>query len=208
MPGTLGYVRAPGWLPGGVSESLFTPHWVYAIGLLVAGLLLWFFAPKNLRKPLRRGGAGLVLIAVGWMLLALLFDSPGERLNALHTRIVEAASAGDGAAIVGVLAPDFRFGTAGKTDMGLQVDTTLKMLKPKSNLIRFYEATISDERASTKINIFTTLDSAANIPTGPYLTKWQLSWRDDPASDWQLTAIEHWYMSDGKTDTEMPTNLP
>ena len=205
---TLAAIRTPSWMPESLNQWVFESHWVYSLGLLAAAVLLYFFGRAALGKLARRLASLLAFVALLWIALPFFFVTPSVRLQAAHERILQAASAGQSAPIKDLLADDFRFGPANKLVMSLSIDAALPTLKPKTNLERFYAATLRGSEADTQINILTTLDAGATIPPGPYLTKWKLQWRDVPGQDWKLVAISHWYTSDGTNDTEMPYEIP
>lgn len=210
--GALAALRSPDWLPDFLGPWLFESHWVYSIGLLVAAVLLYFFAPGTWAKIAKRLAAVLGVVALLWMVLPMCFITPGERLRAAHEQILQAASTGQSEPIKELLAADFRFGPRDREMMVRDtIDIALRTLKPKTNLERFYAAKLRRPQADTQINILTTLETGGAggvMPPGPYLTKWKLHWRDEPGKDWQLVAITHWYTSDGTNDTEMPFDIP
>jgi len=204
-------LRISSTVPEGVAGLLFETHWAYWIPLILAGVALAGFVRVGSQKLARQVGAVMVMIGVLWMVLAFLVVTPGERLWTAHEQILAAAQGRDAKGIVDLLAPDFHFGSLDRAEMAKGLGTTLGFFRPRSNTVRYFEATVNGLTAESRINVLTTLDGTGGMPGGPYLTKWQLEWVDlpgeGPQGGWHLSEIQRWFLSDGTNDTEMPAEL-
>lgn len=208
---TFAALRAPAFLPESLTTALFETHTLYMAILAIAAAAALFVGVTRANKPAKLGGiAGLALAAL-WLLLALTFVTPRERLYAAHSQIIAAAQANDPAPIKSLLHPDFSYGPNNRTTMNLLVDAAMKAFKIKSATVRFFDIqpTLDPQARQTHINVLVQLDAAGTSPApgGTYVTKWTLQWVDVPNQDWQLRQIVNARLAAGEQEMEIPNNL-
>ncbi len=187
----LAAVRAPGFLPGFLFENQW---WIWIAMAGLAGALGWM--------RLGKWAGGVVAVLAVWVGLAAVFVTPGERLEAAHRGIVNAAQTRNCDALCGYLASDFSFGVMGKTEMRIGLKAVLEWARFESNRVRFYEGKVEGDLASSQVNVLTLMDAKSG-QGGPYVSKWWLEWRDEPGADWKLVRVRKWVLN----EQEMPADL-
>ncbi len=205
LGGTLGQLRSPS-LPTSISGALFETHWLAWVVLLVVGLAVWYRGRTLGAQGVTTARVGAIVagVALVWAGLAMVVDTPAERLYKAHTGMAAAADKGDMDRLVGYLADDFRCPQLGIETLGdsrEELSTRLKSYGIKENHIMNYHTVISGDEATVKVAILTTMD------TGPITTTWRLVWADVPGADWRIKTAELLKIGDQDVgDLKIPQN--
>lgn len=200
---TLAAFRAPTWIP----QFFLDTNYLYWVVLGLIGLAVLFVGLRNKQSTLTRVGLGAIVFLLLWIAATFVFISPKQRLYDAHAAILTAAKNNDPKGITQWLADDFRFGPNDRKLMSSVIESTLSVIKVKSNMVRFYDAKFpASDMATSQLNVITSIE-APMMPSGNVLTKWHLEWIDVPGQDWRLRTITHSYHSDGTNDTEIPPDL-
>lgn len=186
-PSTLA-LRAPGFLPSGLTDALFGNHWGFWLaGILLAGVLFWL-GRDNPR--VRQVSASLGILTLAWAALALLVETPAERLRAAHAEILAAAQARDTGRILRQLDPTFRCESlriVAASEFAPAVQALLTLYPVETAYITDYRSAMYPLQRTAELTGATT---AVTIVTrigglGPTKTTWELHWSDDPGG-WKL----------------------
>jgi hypothetical protein len=184
----LALIRSPR-LPDSVGGFLFETHWVYWAALAVVGLALWYRGRSVGAEGsvMARAGAIAAGVALVWAALAMVIDTPAERLYRAHRSMAEAAAKGDMDTLVGFLADDFRCPQLGVKDLGAarpELSERLKSYGIRSSTITKYDKTASGDSATVHLTLLT------ETAQGSILTGWRLVWADVPGLDWRIKTAE------------------
>ena len=197
LAATLAAIRAPAFLPDALNAELFENHFLTWIGCIIAAFIFTKMGNVRRQRSLVQIGVSTIMITLLWMLAANIVDTPGERLDLAHRRLLAAAIKKDIPAIRNALDPTFRFGPLDRDGLALAADASLKTFTIQRNTITKYEPRIEHPLAQSNISVVSQITGA-----GPIVTRWKLQWEDDPTSDWRLTGIITWYLN----DQEQPAN--
>ena len=99
--------------------------------------------------------------------------------------------------IKAALDPSFTFGPLDRDGLALAVEASLKTFTIKRNIVTRYEPRIECPLAQSNVSVLTQIEGSESI-----VTRWNLQWQDDPATDWRLVRIIKWYLK----DQEMPAD--
>ncbi len=188
----LAVIRAPLFLPESINSLLFENHFLAWIACIIAGFVLTKLGTSRRQRRLMHMGFSVVMVTMLWMLAAYVVDTPAERLDQAHRRILAAAQRKDIAAIKAELADSFQFGPFDRAGLLQTVDASLKTFNIKSNIITSYDSQINNDKAASDLTVFSELDGAS---AGNCKTRWHLVWHDY-GKDWQLLRIENWSLND------------
>ena len=204
---SLAALRSPAFLPDSVAEFLFATNVIYWIALAAVALAAVYVGRSRAQIGIFRTGLVLLAATAVWILSAYLIDTPRERLDAAHRAILHAAETKDAAAVVALLAPDFRSEplniTRPETRQAV-IAVILNVYHIRSNTITALKMELFPGGARSDIVVFTELE---DLPMTK--TRWQLEWIDDPASDWRLRSADLQAINDQPMpDFKIPVNLP
>jgi len=190
---TLAAFRAPHFLPNALLEH----RPILWLILMIAGLIALYMARQRRERRVQLVAAALLMATLCWFLLAQLFVSSAQRLEAVHHRILAAAQAKDIPAVMNNLAATFHWGPLTKDAMPTMVQASLDSITVKAFYVAKYESDIETDEAQTRIAVTVYTDA------GQFPTQWQLHWHDEANADWQLVAVEQSKVG----DQNMPTGL-
>ena len=179
--------RAPNFLPDFASTLFFENHWAWWIAAgAVAGTLL-FVGRQRANRSFQWAGAGVVVLAIVWLITALAFDTPAERLRAAHHEMATAAANHDVDKILSFLAADFTCPNldihvdSARSGARSQIGELINHYGVREIYITRYESTFSGNTALTHLTLLTNTEASGTVKTS-----WQLYWKDIPASDWKI----------------------
>jgi len=181
-------LRTPGFLPESMAGVLFENHYVWWIAIVLLGAALIFAARTRGDRRLLRAGQIVLGVTVVWIVVAQLFETPGERLYAAHVGLADATAKADVERILSYFEDKFSV-EAGPVN--IQPDAAasaakdriaagLKQYGIKETYFRKYEVTLNaDGTAVSRFTAFTQADQ-------PLLTTWRVSWDDVAGQDWRI----------------------
>ena len=180
--------RAPNFLPDFASTLLFENHWAWWVAAAaVAGTLL-FVGRHRANRSFQWAGAGLIVFAIVWIITALAFDTPAERLRTAHREMASAAANHDVGKILSFLAPDFTCPNleihmdSARSEARSRIGELISHYGIRDIYITRYESTFSGDTALTHLTLLTNTEGAGTVKTS-----WQLYWKDTPDSDWKIS---------------------
>ncbi|NNM86513.1 MAG: hypothetical protein HKL96_12255 [Phycisphaerales bacterium] len=180
-------VRLPSSFPQSLARLLFENHWLLWGGLCIAAAALTWRGLTNANVRLRNVGAFAVLAVIAWVLVALLVQTPRERLIACHENLVEAAQQKQTDIIIRELSPDVRFGRWNFSDIQRTLAQRLASINITHNYIRLLKVHITGQTAVSNMNVWTDTRNFG----GPIISYWRFHWQDQPApGNWRMTQIQ------------------
>ncbi len=180
-------IRLPSSFPQSQAGLLFAHHWLLWGGLLVAAAAVTWRGLPGGDVSLRNAGA-LAAIAVSvWMLLALLMQTPRERLIACHEKLVKAAQQRRTDLIIRELSPEVRVGRWNFSDIQRTLAQRLASIHITHNYIRLLKVHITGQTAVSTMNVWTETRDFG----GPIISYWRFDWQNQPApGNWRITQIQ------------------
>ena len=180
-------IRLPSSFPQSLARLLFENHWLLWGGLFIAAAALTWRGLTNVNVALRNFGAFTIVILIFWVLLALLVQTPRERLIACHEKLVAAAQQKQTAIIIRELSPEVRFGRWNFSDIERALAQRLASINISHNYIRLLKVHITGQTAVSNMNVWTDTRNFG----GPIISYWRFYWQDQPApGDWRITHIQ------------------
>jgi hypothetical protein len=184
----LGMLRGPR-LPESINGYLFETHWLWWLALAVIGAALWYRgrtvgAEGTLMARIGTIAVGMALL---WAALAMVIDTPAERLYRAHQSMADAAAKGDMDRLVSFLADDFRCPQLDVKDLGsarAELSARLKGFGIRGSTITKYQPVVARDSATVNVALLT------ETAEGTILTNWRLVWADEPGGDWRIKAAE------------------
>jgi hypothetical protein len=128
----------------------------------------------------------MLAVTVLWVLAALALDSPAERLYAAHLDLAAAVEKADVERVFSYFEPHFTVPALGirGDELAAARDQLADILKrygiKDSHITDYHTALNGDGTAVTQFTVLTLSDM------GPIKTTWQLSWNDQPGTDWRI----------------------
>ncbi|HTV48805.1 MAG TPA: hypothetical protein VMG59_10225 [Phycisphaerae bacterium] len=184
---TLAAFRLPSSFPTSLAGPLFENHWFVwlALGCIAAAL---FWSGLNTRRQVFiRVGGGILFITVAWMTMALLVDTPRERLLNANKAVVSAAGHSDLSGVMAYLSPDVTLGNWDRNQIEQQLQQRFAQAHITGNFIRVLDTSYSGGGAATTHLVIWTQTS----DYGPFTTEWRLQWQDQPAAgSWLIVHAE------------------
>ncbi len=179
--------RLPSSFPQGLARVLFENHWLLWGGLVIAAAAMMWRGLTGADSKLRNAGAIVLVIVLLWALLALLVETPRERLIACHQELVAAAQRKQTDVILQELAPNVRFGRWNLADIQQTLSQRLAEINITHNYIRLLKVHISGHTAVSNMNVWTDTRNFG----GPIISYWRFHWQDRRApGTWQITEIQ------------------
>ncbi len=184
----LGMLRAPR-LPDSLNGYLFETHWAVWLTVGVIGAALWYRGRTIGAEGALMARVGTIAAAVAlvWAALAMVIDTPAERLYRAHRAMADAAAKADMDTLVSFLADDFRCPQLDVKNLGSarpELSARLKAFGIRSSTITKYETVVAGDSATVHLALLT--ESAE----GTILTNWRLVWADEPGADWRIKDAE------------------
>lgn len=173
---TLAAFRPPSNFPTGLAGFLFENHWFVWLALgCVAAALCW--SGFNTRKPiLTRIGGGILLATMGWIVIAMLVDTPRERLMTANKTLVNAAAHSDLNGVMAFLSPEVVLGQWDRNQIEAQLQDRFTEVHITGNFIRVLDTDYSGgQEATTHLVVWTQTSDV-----GPFTTEWRFQWQDYP----------------------------
>ena len=180
-------IRLPSSFPQSLARLLFENHWLLWGGVFIAAAAITWRGMTNANVRMRNVGALALLAVFFWVLLALLVQTPRERLIACHETLVEAAQQKQAGRIMRELSPDVRFGRWNFSDIQRTLAQRLADINITHNYIRLLKVHITGPTAVSDMNVWTDTRNFG----GPIISYWRFQWKDQPApGDWRITQIQ------------------
>jgi hypothetical protein len=167
--------------------SLWVP-----IVMALAGLVLLIAGQRTQTVGVRSGGLIVFLVAIVWLVLSLVIETPRKSCEKLARQAVQAASDGDWNAFDQLLDSnvDTRYvGRSWRVDGRQQVDETARMIVKNSGL---HSASVRDMRATEHDSIITVAFTASIdselTPGHPIPVDWEFDFRQS-GGQWRVGEI-------------------
>jgi hypothetical protein len=195
----LAALRSPAIFSDTVAGVLFESHWLWWLAFLALAAVLYYVGRSRAEKGPAQAGIVLAGVTATWILLALVFASPGERLYAAHKGLADAAAAHDVDRMLVYLSQDFRapvLGLTGEVPAKEKIAYYLNNYGIKETYITAYRFTRATKTAVSDVTLVTTSNA------GPIKTSWQLSWDDIPDEDWRIVRARLTKLGDQPMDRD------
>jgi hypothetical protein len=173
-------------------DLLFDVSWWVPVLLAVIGVALLVSGNNRQNAGLRNGGAGVILVGIGWLVLSFVIDTPRKTCQRLTTSAVQAVVDGDWKTFDDLLAAsaDARFvGRQWRVDGKQAVDQTAKYVAKNSGLhsasVRRVQVTENSPTITVAFTAFTETDLA---PGHPIDSDWEFDFRES-GKNWQIQEI-------------------
>ena len=197
--------RARARLPGGAAagsvrvtrmrEFLFDVAWWLPVVVAIGGVGLLISGNNRQRAGLRNAGAAVVLLAVAWLVLSFVIDTPRKTCQRLARQAVQSVADGDWQALSDLLAPD---ADARYVDRPWRVDGRQGVLDAARMVARnagLHSAGVGHVRASAAPDeaitvAFTAFTDTDLTPGHPIDSDWEFDFRPQPPTGrWQIHEI-------------------
>jgi hypothetical protein len=189
---TLAAWRLPSGFPSGLGGLLFESHWLVWLALAIVAAAFCWSGLRAGRPVLVRIGGVLAALVICWIGIAMLIDTPRERLINANEALVNAAAHNDVPGVMAFLAPEIVLGTWDRDQIQEQLENRFSQIHITGNFIRVLDVQDAGSTASVHLVVWTQTSDV-----GPFTTEWRLEWQDQSApGNWQIIYAQLISMND------------
>jgi hypothetical protein len=196
----LAALRSPGLFSDAAAGVLFESHWLWWLALAAVAAALYYVGRSRVQQPLAQTGMALGGLTAAWILLALVFASPGERLYAALRGLADASAARDVDRMLAYLSKDFRapvLDMTGDVPPKEKIAYYINTYGIRETYITAYRFNRLGANALTNVTLLTTTSN------GTIKTSWELSWDDVPGEDWRIVRARLTKLGDQSVDRDV-----
>jgi hypothetical protein len=173
-------------------ELLFDVSWWVPVLVALIGVALLVSGNNRQKAGMRNGGAGVILLGIGWLVLSFLIETPRKTCHRLTSQAVQAVVDGDWKTFDDLLAPtaDARYvGRQWRVDGKQAVDQMARYVAKNAGIHSANVRRVGVSENSLTITVaFTAFSETDLVPGHPIDSDWEFDFR--PSGDqWQLQEI-------------------
>lgn len=175
------------WLKHLFAEDVWTLIWVIALLALV--LLIAMVATR--RSRLLIGIVSLAALAVVLLVIERLWVTDRERVDAIIDDIAQSVRQGDTEGIVRHLAPQCHYGSLDREGIRRMVDSVFHTFELEKLTISSRKTELFSRRKEATAEFLAVVRAKqANLESGPYPTRWTLTFTQTSTGEWQVLEIQ------------------
>jgi len=164
-----------------MSDLLFDVPWWIPVVLVITGISLWVSGNRRQERRLRDGGAGVLVLAVGWAAMSYLVDTAKETCQKQTRQFVQAVVDRKWSTFDRLLDPDVRFAFTGSSWRIVGRDTLSQAVQADIGHIGLKTAHPAGVRATQDagtVTVRTTVWSTQDSTMGqPLDSDWEFDWQ-------------------------------